>query len=233
MSDARPDDERERHENKTSLSECPLFHGLAERDVITLLRCLSSRERRYEKGETALREGDPPTFAGIVRSGRVLVVKDDYFGKRHIVAEVGPGGLFAESLVCAEAETSPVTVIAAVKSTLLLIEYSGIITTCPNACGFHTILIKNMMRILAMRNRQLIDKLEHLTRPNVREKALSYLSERAKAQGTAVFEIPFDRQGLADYLAVDRSALSRQLSALRDEGVIKFRKNRFELVGGA
>jgi CRP-like cAMP-binding protein len=211
-------------------SNCPLFIGIDDGNLTSLLACLSGTERTYKKGETVLFAGDKPTAVGIVLSGLVHIIKEDYFGNRNIIAEVGTGGLFGEALVCAEADAAPVTVIASKDSNILLVNYNRIITTCPTACTFHTTLIRNMLHLLALKNISLVDKLEHVTKRTTQEKVLSYLSGQAQRHGSNVIEIPFNRQEMADFLSVERSALSAELSRLRDDGIIRFRKNRFEIL---
>ncbi|MDR2507915.1 MAG: Crp/Fnr family transcriptional regulator [Candidatus Accumulibacter sp.] len=213
-----------------TLKKCPLFTDISEGDLESLLSCLSGRRRNYSKGETLLAEGGRLSAVGIVLSGSVHIVKEDFFGNCNIIAEISEGALFGEAIVCAEAERSPVNVIAAENSAILFIDYGRIVTTCPSACKFHSQLIKNMLRVLGQKNMSLVDKLEHITKRTIREKALSYLSGQAKQRGRKKIEIPFDRQQLADFLSVERSALSAELSRLRDEGIIKFQKNKFELL---
>jgi CRP-like cAMP-binding protein len=191
---------------------------------------LSGKEKVFAKGESILFEGDKPTAVGIVQSGAVQITKVDYFGNRNIIAEMRAGDMFGEGLVCAEAEAAPVTVMASEDASVLLIDYHRIIKTCPSACVFHMTLIRNMLRVLGRKNMLLVDKLDHITRRSTQEKVLSYLVEQAKQHGSNIFEIPFNRQELADFLSVERSALSAELSKLRNEGAIKFRKNKFELL---
>jgi CRP-like cAMP-binding protein len=212
------------------LTACPLFAGINEKDLGSLLGCLSGRERTYDKDETVLFAGDNANAVGIVLSGSVLITEEDYFGNRNILSEIHPAELFGEALACAEAINAPVTVVANEQSELLLIDYKRIVTTCPSACSFHSALIKNMLRILAQRNMALVEKMKHITKRTTQEKVLSYLSNQAKRHKSSAFEIPFNRQELADYLAVERSALSAELCKLRDMGKIRFRKNRFELI---
>jgi CRP-like cAMP-binding protein len=209
---------------------CPLFVGIDDGDLASLLACLSGTERTYMKGEIVLFAGSKPTAVGVVISGSVHITKEDYFGNRNIIAKIGMGGLFGEALVCAKAEAAPVTVTASEDSNVLLVNYSKIITTCPTACVFHMTLIRNMLHLLALKNISLVNKLEHVTKRTTQEKVLSYLSEQAQRRGSNIVEIPFDRQEMADFLSVERSALSAELSRLRDDGVIRFRKNRFELL---
>ena len=166
----------------------------------------------------------------MVLAGSVRVVQEDYWGNRAILAVVEAGGLFGEAFVCARAETLPVSVVGHKEGSVLLIGRDRILPAAPAACGFHAALIANLMKILAEKNIALTRKMKHITKKTTREKVLSYLSECAVSSAGETFEIPFSRQELADYLSVERSALSATLGKMRDEGLLTFHKNRFRLM---
>ncbi|GHV49629.1 Crp/Fnr family transcriptional regulator [Synergistales bacterium] len=174
--------------------------------------------------------GEDVTAIGIVLSGGVHVLQEDFWGSRAILSHVAPGELFAEAFSCAGVGSLPVSVITTEPSEILFLDYKRVATTCSSSCAFHTGLIKNMMQILAGGNVMLTQKIEHLTRHTTREKLLSYLSEQARQAGQSAFEVPFNRQELADYLSVDRSAMSSELCKMRDDGILRFCKNHFELL---
>lgn len=157
-------------------------------------------------------------------------MQEDYWGNRAIVERVAAGGLFGEALSCAEIERLPASVLAAEDAQILQIDYRRIVTSCSSACGFHSALIRNMIGILASHNVMLAQKMKHLTQHGTRAKVLSYLSAQAQQAQSNSFDIPFNRQELADYLSVDRSALSDTLSRMQREGVLRFRRNRFTLL---
>ncbi len=207
----------------------PLFVGMDDTELRSLLECLNARIKVYAKGEIIFLEGDPATNIGLVLSGSVQIVKEDYFGNRTIMALATAGELFAEAFSCAAEKVLEVSCIAAEPSEIMLIDYSRIITTCPISCMFHTRLIRNMLSILAEKNIQLSRKIEHTSKRTTREKLISYLMEQAKTAHSNRFTIPFDRQGLADFLSVERSAMSAELGRMREEGLLDFKKNRFEL----
>lgn len=211
------------------LKTCPLFKGIDENDLSALLKCLSSTEKSYDKNEFVFMAGDAASSVGIVLSGSVTVLHEDFWGNRSILTRLEPGELFAEAFSCAESDSLPVSVITDDKSVVLLVDCKRIITTCSSVCNFHTILIKNMLNILAHKNTMLTRKIEHLTKHNTREKLLSYLSSQAQLAGKNSFDIPFNRQELADYLSVDRSAMSTELGKMRDEGLLSFDRNHFVL----
>ena len=228
------------------LQKCRLFAGIRESDLKNLLDCLSARQKYFAKNSFVFLAGEKIDSVGIVLSGAVHVMRDDFWGKRKIVARVGPGALFGEAFSCAAVEKLPVSVMAAEESEILFVNSKRIISPCTSGeprpystlaagistCVFHATLIKNLTLLLAERNVALIQKLEHITQPTTREKLLSYLSEEAQLAGKNAFTIPFNREELADYLSVERSAMSAELSKMKDDGLILYQKNRFELLKG-
>jgi CRP-like cAMP-binding protein len=213
----------------TVLRTCPLFADIAEDDLPSLLDCLSASQQRFNKGKFVFMAGDDVTTVGIVLSGEVHILQEDFWGNRTIISNALPGELFGESFSTAEIENLPVSVMATEQSEILLIDCKRIITTCSSACVFHTGLIKNMVQILAQKNVLLMQKMEQVTKRTTREKLLAYLSAQAQKSAQNVFDIPFNRQDLADYLSVNRSAMSNELSKMRNEGLLEFHKNHFEL----
>lgn len=216
-------------QNWEPLCGSPLFSGISIDDVQTLLQCLPTEICSYEKGGVIAMAGDAVGAVGLVVSGSVCVQQEDFWGNRTIMSLVEPGGLFSESFACAGLAELPVTVTAAEKSRVLFADCRRILTTCPSACQFHTELIKNMVQIVARENIMLTRKIEYMSRRTTRAKLLCYLSANATEMESEFFEIPFNRQELADYLAVDRSALSAELSKMRREGILDFNKNAFRL----
>lgn len=212
-----------------ALQRCPLFVDIAEPQMAALLDCLLPVTRAYRKDEFIFRAGDEAASVGIVLSGGVRVLQEDFWGNRTILAHIDPGELFGEAFCCARANTLPVSVVASETSTIMLLKYHRIATPCSSACDFHSRLIMNMMRVLAEKNILLTKKLEHLSKRTTREKLLSFLSAQAVAAQSTTIEIPFNKTELAEYLCVDRSALSRELGAMRDEGLLRYDKKSFEL----
>ncbi len=212
------------------LKNVELFSGIEESELKSLLSCLSAKAVSYEKGQTVFMLGEPTSSFGIVLSGRVQISHEDYYGNRSILGNVGPGGLFGESFAFAETKALPVSVVASMDSEILFIDCRRLTSPCSNACSFHSRLIRNMLYIAAKKNISLTRKIEITSKRSTREKLLSYLSAEAQRAGSSSFEIPFDRQELADYLSVDRSAMSAELGRMRDDGILKFHKNQFELL---
>ena len=212
-----------------ALRRVALFHGMGDMELLSMLDCLGARLRQYSKGDVIFHAGDPATHLGAVLTGQVQVSRTKADGQRVVMGEIRPGGLFAESFACARAESLPVTVTAAADAAVLLIDCGRISAPCSAACTFHTRLISNLLQVLAEKNLSLAGKLGHLSGRTIRERLLSYLEEQAARTGRATVTVPFDRQALADYLCVDRSALSRTIGALQREGVLTVRRDRFTL----
>lgn len=212
------------------LRQCPLFEGVADRELIPMLDCLGGRTLTVRKGQSVFLEGDPASSVGVVLRGAVRLERQDIGGNRSIVARIGSGRLFGETYACAGVQALPVSSYADEDSVLLLLDCRRITTTCSCACGFHSRVIRNLLRLVAEKNLLLDRKLRITAHRTTREKLLAYLQEQAAAQGSRSFSIPYDRQALADYLEVDRSGLSTELGKLRREGVLECEKNRFRLL---
>ena len=209
---------------------CVLFQGINANEVEPMLGCLKARERTYEKGEYIYRIGDETTALGVVISGKALVENEDYWGNVNILVAAVPGDMFAEAFACMPDEASRVNVVADTDCTVVLMDVSRIVGTCTSACAFHQRIIRNLLTVLARKNLAITQKNEHLTKRSTREKVLSYLSSQSRQVGSSSFDIPFNRQQLADYLSVERSALSSCLGKMQKDGVIRFRKSHFELL---
>lgn len=212
------------------LNSCPLFHGVTPEELLSMLGCLDARDRACSRGEILFREGDRPDRVGVVLEGEIHIIKEDYAGNRSVIGAVGPGQLFGEVFACAGVEHLPVSAVATMDSRVLLLDCRKIITTCASSCRFHELVIHNLLHIVARKNLMLNQKIEFISKKTTREKLLAFLSAHAKAQGSKIFTIPYDRQALADYLGVERSAMSAELSKLKRDGVLDFHKNQFRFL---
>lgn len=213
------------------LSQCPLFSGISREDLSGMLQCLGARSVSYEKGRTVFLEGDPALWVGVVLTGEVQILREDLDGNRSILAAAGPGQLFGEVFACAQLDRLPVTVIASADSRILQLACRRIIETCSQSCIFHSQLIHNLLKIVARKNLMLNQKIDFISRRTTREKLMAYLTAQAKAADSRIFSIPYNRQELADYLGVERSAMSAELGKLKKEGTIDFHRNHFTLKG--
>ena len=211
------------------LQTVELFSGISAAELSQLLSCLGVVVRRYARGQTVFASGESIRRFGVLLSGQVQVVQNDYYGNRSILGQFGPGDLVGESFACAESPSLPVDVIATADSEAMLIDCRRLASPCEKACGFHNRLVQNMMRVLSRKNIALTRKMQITSRRTTREKLLSYLAAEAVKNRSNQFDIPFNRQELADYLNVERSAMSAELSRLRNDGLLNFSRNRFEL----
>lgn len=211
------------------LKKSSLFSGVSPDEISTMLKCLSARQKHYKKEEFIIRSGDYIHSVGMVLSGTALIIQEDFWGKRTIISEVMPGSLFAETYACLSSLPIEMSVISDSECDIMFLDFNKILTVCTSACTFHTRLIQNFLSSIASRNLTLTKKIQHMSKKTIREKLLSYLSTESLKSTASTFDIPFNRQQLADYLSIDRSALSNELSKLQAEGILTYNKNRFTL----
>ena len=212
------------------LRPCPLFSGISEAELDAMLSCLNAEKKSFPKDAFVLRAGDTAESIGLVLSGSVPVIQEDIWGNRNILSKAGPGQTFAAAFACAPGSVLNVSVIAEAPVTALFLNVKRILTICPSACAHHSRIIRNLLGELAEKNLRFSEKLTHMGQRTTRAKLMSYLSAEAQRRGAVEFDIPFSRQQLADYLAVDRSALSAELSRMKKDELIEFEKNLFTLL---
>ena len=210
------------------IKDNPLFEGIAFSDFEKMLDCLSAKTKTYKKSDIVLLSGDSVKYVGLLLSGSLKIIKEDINGNTSILAEVGPSEIFAEVFACAGIMHSPVTILASEDSLILFLDFNKITTLCSSACLFHSTLIKNMLKLIAAKTLKLNQKIEILSKRSTREKLLCYFDFQRGA--SKKFSIPFNREELASYLCVDRSAMSNELSKMQNEGLIRYKKNLFEVL---
>lgn len=212
------------------LRECPLFDRIGDESLKEMLGCLNAKERSYKKGDVVFAEGDKAKYLGIVLEGNVQLVRVDYYGNRSILANIEPPQLFGEAFACAGLKSLPVDAVAAADTKILLLDAQRIARPCGNACPCHGQTILNLLHIVAKKNLVLHQKIEITSKRSTREKLMTYLLLQAKNAKSHTFTVPYDRQELADYLEVDRSGLSAEISKLRNEKVLECRRSTFTLL---
>lgn len=212
------------------LKRTKLFSGVGEEDMEAMLSCLGARLQKYKKGEYVFRQGEYLNSITVLIEGKLHIQKDDFWGNRTILNMIEVGEMFGEAYVAPNSGAILNDVVAIEDSTIILFDVNRILTVCPSACKFHSLTIRNLFFAISEKNRKLVQKLGHMSKRTTREKLISYLSEEANRKNSSVFEIPFNRQQLADFLSVDRSAMSNELCKMRDEGLLRFEKNKFELI---
>lgn len=214
------------------IGKCALFAGIEPENIAEMLNSMEARVITAAKNQVIISEGEPAKYMGLVLSGGVRIIREDYYGNRSIVAEVEPGELFAETVAAAGAEKMPVSAAASEDSEIMLIDCRRML--CCGEKDMNSIqsrLVRNLLRVVAEKNIKLNRKIEIISCRTTREKLMTYLMAEAKRRNSSEFEIPFDRQELADYLGVDRSAMSAEIARMRRDGIIENRKSRFRLLG--
>ena len=211
------------------LLTCPLFAGIRREELTSMLDCLGGKTVEISKGAPVFLEGDPAQFVGVVLSGAIQILRDDYYGNRSVMTAVEPGELFGEAFSCAGIKTLPVSAIALKNSTVLLLDCKHVLTVCPKACQFHNQLVNNLLRVMARKNLALSQKIQVMSHKTTKEKLMTYLLDQAKRKQSPEFVIPYDRQALADYLGVERSAMSAEISKLKKAGIIDSKGSWFRI----
>lgn len=211
----------------TFLSQTRLFSGVDPEALPDLLRQVHAYSRDFAKGETVLHAGDPVTHMGLVLHGSVLIAHDDLWGNRSILGRAAQGEVFAETYACVAREPFPMHVTAAEPAAVLFLQGTALLHT--GLSGIAAQVTANLVQMLAQKNLNLSGKIRHTTPKTIRGRLLSYLSAQSLRQSSYVFEIPYNRQQLADYLNVDRSALCHELTLMRQEGLLDYDRNTFRL----
>ena len=212
----------------TLIEKVPLFAGIPKNKITDVLSALKARVRSFEKGRTIFGEGDAVTEAGIVLSGKVDILKEDYHGNRNLISVLNEGELFGEALCCTEAEIQPFEIVASVNSLILLFECKTVMED--TSFEYYGQFMRNLLQEIAEKNLTLRRKITLLSKRTTREKIMEFVLSESKRAGGSEFDIPYDRQQLADFLGVDRSAMSVEISKLRADGVISARKNHFKIL---
>ena len=212
------------------LNRTKLFAGVGEAEISAMLGCLQAKQYSYKKGEYVFRQGEYLNNITVLVEGGLHVQSDDYWGNRSIINVITIGEMFGEAYAALGSGALLNDVVAVEDSTVIFFDVRRILTVCSSACKFHSLVVQNLFFAISEKNRMLVQKLGHMAKRSTREKLISYLSEESKRQSSPTFTIPFNRQQLADFLSVDRSAMSNELCKMRDEGLLIFEKNKFTLL---
>lgn len=212
------------------LKSTKLFAGVGEDEIGSMLICLGATLGKYKKGEYVIRAGEHIHHVQVLVEGKLHIQSDDYWGNRSIINHVTVGEMFGEAYASPGSGAILNDVVAVEDSTVIFFDVNKILSVCPSGCRFHTLTVKNLFFAISEKNRALLSKIRHMSNRSTRDKLLSYLSTETKKHNSSSFYIPFNRQQLADFLSVDRSAMSNELCKMRDEGLIKFEKNHFVLM---
>ncbi len=214
------------------IKENALFDNIKEKDLLSLLACVRAKKKEFPKDALIILAGNEVREIGLILEGRGQIVEEDYHGHRNILTHLAPGDVFGEVFACAGVKSSPVSVVAETPVKALFLDFQRISNVCESACRFHSQLINNMLKVLAQKNIENNRKISCLGSRSIRSKVEIFLSSHMRKAGANPFLIPYSRADMADYLCVDRSALSFVLGEMRDAGLINFQKNKFELLPG-
>lgn len=206
-----------------------LFLDISENEIELILKCLSSNIKKYKKGEYIYKVGDTINNLALVVEGNIHIEKEDFWGNKNILLEISKGEIFGESYYCTNIEPISINAISSNDSAVIFIDMKNAFNNYCSCCSSNLKLIQNFINVLATRNKDITTKFQHISQRTTRNKLLSYLSEQAIKNNSSSFYIPFNRQQLSDYLCVDRSSMSNELSKMRNEGILNFKKNYFEL----
>ena len=211
------------------VKDMELFGKIEEGQIGAMLQCLGAVARSFSRGEFIFLEGESLDCIGAVMSGSVQMIKEDVWGQKSILLSLDRGAVFGESFVCGNRAGSTVSFQAATDCRILLMNFHKVLRTCGSSCVFHHRLVENMVTLLAQKNIPLMDKMEVISKKTIRGRILVWLSQQVQRQGSRRFVSPMGRLELADYLCVDRSALTRELGRMQEEGLVAVDKNVFEV----
>ena len=211
------------------LKNSAIFAGVKEDEVLTILHCLNAVKASKKKDSYILRAGEHTDSMGMLLSGSALIVQEDIWGHRNIMTKINPGDTFAESFAASKTAALNISVIASEDCEILWMDVNRILAVCPSACEPPNLIIRNLVATLAQKVLLFNEKITHMSKRTTRDKLLSYLSAESLRQGKLSFTIPYDRQQLADFLCVERSAMSAELSKLQKEGLLEYQRNAFTL----
>lgn len=211
------------------IKKSPLFIGITDEELERMLKCFSAVIKTYKTGEMIIRQGDIVSNVYLILEGSVNIEKETYWGRRIIIQKLYEFDNIALSLSASKNIESSVSAMCAKNAKVLVLRFNKCTTACENACSHHSILIQNLFKILSKENVELLEKIENISQKTIRDKILTYLSNESIKRKTSSFEIPFNRQELADYLNIDRSSMCFEMSKLKNEEIIDFEKNKFVL----
>lgn len=212
------------------LQSMPMFYGIEEKNMETILNCMNAYIREHKKDQYIILCEDEVEVVGIILSGKVQMIREDLWGNKTLLVSMGKGELFGETFACGAHRNATVSFLAPTDAKIIFLSFGHIMHTCSMACKFHHRLIENMVTLIASKNISLMDKVDILSKKTLRDKISTYLLQQAGKQNSTYFDVPFGRVQLAEYLCADRSALTRELSTMRDEGLIEYDKNSFHIL---
>ena len=211
------------------MKQSGLFSSLTDEKILAVLNTMAVRRKTYAKGSFVFYAGDAIAELGLVLRGTVHIVQEDYWGNRNILAQIRPGSVFGEAFACLPGAVATVDVAVVEAAEIMFIDVSRIFQDGLAALPEQQQVLMNLLALLARRNMMLTEKIRYMSQRSTRQKLMFYLSAEAQRHGSPAFTLPFNRQQLADFLSVDRSAMSAELSKMKKDGLLEYHKNSFVL----
>ena len=205
-----------------------LFESIENNDILELLQCIGIKTKVYRKNSYIIRTSSKIDYLGVILSGNAIVTKSDFAGNPVEIEKLKTNDIFGHNIVCCGINKSPVDIIAQTECEVLFLPFEKVVNPCQKLCPYHLQLIKNVMKMISKRNSLLNYQIDIIGQRSIRQKILAFL--QAYNNGEKVITVPYSREEMAKYLCSDRSALSRELCRMRDEGIINFNKNNFEIL---
>ena len=207
--------------SQQELKNSPLFQNISQEEYLRMLTCFKAVQKSFRPEDLIYDFTVPGSNAvGIIERGTAQLIRIDELGVSTVMEELGPGGVFGRTLAFAGNGEDSLEIVCRASCDVLFIDYSHILKRCENACTHHSILVQNMLQLMASKAQALSERVDVLSRRSIRDKLLCYFRQLSDKAGQATFTLPFSLSTLADYIATDRSAMMRELKRLREEGVI-------------
>lgn len=216
--------------NINALKAIPLFKGMTEQDIASALACVGGFFKEYKKDEFIFLEEDKVQCVGCVLEGSVQMIREDIWANKTVLITIREKELFGESFACGNDIVASVSFVANEKTKVLFLPFDRVMHSCSSACAHHQNLMVNMVALIAEKNVALMAKIDIMSKKTLREKIGAYLLFQASYHNSKYFTIPLGRVQLAEYLNADRSALTRELNSMKEEGYIDFEKNTFRIL---
>lgn len=211
------------------LRQCSVFAGITDEETAHLVECMDTRRASYPKGQLIWMTGDTVDRCGIILRGSVRTESIGYGGDRTVIASYKAGGLFGDVVMTAASSKSPVDVVATEDTEVLFLPFGKLMANCESCCGCHEKLRTNLLTEISEKFWQLQDKIRYVSEKSLRARVAMYLLDCRKKNDADTFSVSLSRQELAEFLGANRSALSRELGRMRDEGLISFYRDTFKL----
>ncbi len=206
-----------------------LFQDIETDNLTAMLGCLDQSVQSFKKGEIIIMDQEQVERVGIVLKGSVHMIKEDIWGNKTLLTYMNTGDVFGETFAIQKSSQSYVTFLAASNCDIMFLSLYHVLHPCPNACSFHLQITENLYNLIGLKNIQLMEKIEVISKTSLRDKILAYLSLQSQKQNTRYIEVPLNRSEMAEYLHANRSSMTRELSSMQEEGLIDFDQNTFIL----